>query len=100
MLKDLKEYPRTIKQFIDYLKVNNIEINAFFNNDVRYRLSFYIEFLSLYAINITYDDFNYVVSSLTTFKIISQSDNKNRTTIIDNLKLGIIEGFKHLETPF
>lgn len=112
MIKELAECKQTLNLFVTYLKKQDIDISKFFTNDFRYRIGFYIEFLSIHNICILFDSFNYVVykdknylDAATTYKsiILAQSDNDKITNVlfpIENFKLGLIEAFKYLEKPF
>jgi hypothetical protein len=112
MIKELINCKRTLNEFISYLKKQDIDITLFFKIDFRYRIGFYIEFLSIRNITICFDSFNYIVYcdkeykdaiSLLKPQIIFESDNSNITNIlepIENFKLGLIEAFKHIEQPF
>lgn len=115
MIKELSEYKNTLNDFVNYLKKQNIDIKSFFILPFKYRIGFYIEFLSIKNIIILYDSFNYIVyydkeciNAIETIKlknsfIINESNNSNITNVlfpIENFKLGLIEAFKHLEIPF
>lgn len=115
MIKDLIKYRNTFIEFGKYLKANKFNTEDYFKLHDELILGHLINFLSIKGINIVVDRYNYVVAydtinDISTMKmrlqkttIISESHNTNEDNeigVINNLKLGIIEGFKHNETPF
>jgi hypothetical protein len=115
MLKELNEYPTTLKEFIGYIKSKNIDVNIFYKLDFVYRIGFYILYLETKNITILFDNYNYCIyysydSPITSMHarlkqtlIISESNNKdeeNNIGLIENFKIGLIEAFKYIEQPF
>lgn len=103
MINELKSYPVTLGDFVRYLKDKKIDTTLFYKLDFNYRIGFYIEYLSNKHISIYFDSFNVGVfrDDPNRVGIIFESDNKLDLSLpIDNLKIGIIEAFKHLEKPF
>lgn len=115
MLKEIKQYSNTLKEFINYLTESGVVLNDFYSKDIKFRIGFYIDFLDKHNITVMADCYNYAVYydreipesvmhlRLKKSEVIAESTNTDidsKYTIIDNYKDAIIAAFKHLETPF
>ena len=61
MLKEIKQYSNTLKEFINYLTESGVVLNEFYSKDIKFRIGFYIDFLDKHNITVMADCYNYAV---------------------------------------